>query len=173
MGARKILIVGGPSAGKTTLARALARRLELPLHELDPIAFADENFTKRPAAERTVAVQMIFRTDSFVCEGAFLGWTHPIFEVADVIIWLDPPLVLMMWRHLVRHRRRGFLWLTARWRFQVLWFLRSSAQGQIGDPTLSRRGVRTALRSYPSKVWRYRCTPALERVVARLEVVCD
>ena len=87
--ATKIHITGGPAAGKSTLARLLGAALDLPVHELDRLAFAGLDFHEQPHASRAAAVSEIATSSRWVTEGVFVGWTEPLFEQADVIIWLD------------------------------------------------------------------------------------
>jgi adenylate kinase family enzyme len=87
----RVHIIGLSSAGKSTLAEALARHLGCAHHDLDPVAFVDDRWTPRPLQEREAMVARILEELSFVTEGGFLGWTAPLLAAADLIIWLAPP----------------------------------------------------------------------------------
>jgi len=56
---------------------------------LDEIAYAPPDFTNRPYDECARRVGQIVELDDWVFEGVHLGWTEPLFERAEVIIWLD------------------------------------------------------------------------------------
>ncbi|MDQ1532582.1 MAG: hypothetical protein QOF28_343 [Actinomycetota bacterium] len=87
--ARRVHIIGGPAVGKSTLARNLGTALDLPVHELDHLAFEGRDFHEQPLARRVAAVREIAASPRWVTEGIFVGWTEPLFKEADVIIWLD------------------------------------------------------------------------------------
>jgi hypothetical protein len=91
----RIHIIGGPAAGKSTLARRLGAVLDLPVHELDKIAFEGRDFQEQPLARRVAAVREIAASPRWVTEGIFLDWTDPLLKKAEVIIWLDNGA----WRH--------------------------------------------------------------------------
>jgi adenylate kinase family enzyme len=48
----RVHIVGLPSSGKTTLAKGLSTRLNVPHHDLDAVAFLDDAWSPRPDRER-------------------------------------------------------------------------------------------------------------------------
>ena len=91
----RIHIIGGPAAGKSTLARRLGAVLDLPVYELDKIAFEGSDFQEQPLARRAAAVREIAALPRWVTEGIFLDWTDPLLERAEAIIWLDHGT----WRH--------------------------------------------------------------------------
>lgn len=103
---RRMLILGAPGAGKTTLAQRLAASLGLPNYPLDPVAFVDEYWTARPLSERQQIIADIAAQPEWVAEGGHLGWTAPLLATADHIIWLDPPWWTLLWRATVRRLRR-------------------------------------------------------------------
>jgi shikimate kinase len=103
-GARRIVIVGPTAAGKSTLALALGGRSGLPIFHLDAVAEAgrdprsvvevvgvqsDRAFDPRPLAEREDLARRLAADPAWIAEGAFIGWTEPLLERADRIIWLD------------------------------------------------------------------------------------
>lgn len=86
---RRIHIIGGPGSGKTVLARRLGTALNIPVYELDKVAFEGPNVDNRPLAARLADVHDIAKQPAWVTEGIFLGWTDELLRNADVIIWLD------------------------------------------------------------------------------------
>ena len=91
---RRIHITGGQGSGKTTLAARLRDRTGLPVHGLDTIArVGGGNGPARPSGERDALVASIAGSDEWITEGVHLGWTTPLLERADAIVWLDhvPP----------------------------------------------------------------------------------
>jgi adenylate kinase family enzyme len=65
----KLHVIGPSGAGKSTLARELGKRLGLPVHSLDPIAFTDSHWTIRPLPEKVQAVREILRQPGWVVDG--------------------------------------------------------------------------------------------------------
>jgi hypothetical protein len=164
----KIHIIGIPSAGKTTLAGSLSRLLDLPQHSLDPLAFVDNRWTLRDSAERDAMLQGILEEPSFVTEGTFLGWTEPLFESADHVIWLDPPLRLLVWRHVRRHYKHPMLLPSLLW-FQLLMFVgRPGFAPARFDANQTREGMRVALRPWAYKVLRVRRSVSADEIVPYL-----
>ena len=116
---QRVLVVGGPGSGKTTLARTLAVALGLPHLDLDRVAYAPP--AERPDApfwqwvrvhtdQRREQAASLAETDGWVADGLYAGWTAPLRDTADVILWLDLPARITAWRVLKRaieHRRRG------------------------------------------------------------------
>jgi hypothetical protein len=161
----RLHIIGIPSSGKTTLGRNLSNFLSVPYHDLDSLAFVDERWTLRPVPERDAMVARILEEPSFVTEGGFLGWTNALLVAADHIVWLDPPLWVLVWRHVRRHRRNP-RWLPSLLRFQVLMYVRPAGSGPAKfDPEQTRAGIDRALRPWTSKVLR------VTRPVAAAEVM--
>jgi hypothetical protein len=87
---RRIHITGGQGSGKTTLAARLQALTGLPVHELDLVArVGGGNGPERPVAEREAMVAMIADADAWITEGVHLGWTTPLLDRAEAIVWLD------------------------------------------------------------------------------------
>lgn len=128
-GVRRIHILGGPGSGKSTLARALGRELNLPVYDLDTIAFESKDFEERPLTARLSDVHAIAVQPHWITEGIFLGWIEELLAEADAIIWLDDlPWHQAMWRIVVRFGRYG--WLEARRRQGRERFLRFRDYGR-------------------------------------------
>jgi adenylate kinase family enzyme len=94
---RRILIVGGSGAGKTTLALSIAERTGLPVHHLDRQQRM-AGWVRRSPADRLAAYVAIRETDGWIvdcsgekAEAAFVG--H-----ADTVLWLDVNIATRLWR---------------------------------------------------------------------------
>jgi hypothetical protein len=98
--------MGGSGSGKTTLAAKLAARTALPVHHLDDIVrVGGGDGPLRAAEDRDGLVAEILGTDRWITEGVQLGWTEPLLERADVIVWLD----YISWPRATRRIARRFL----------------------------------------------------------------
>ena len=96
--ARKYVVVGASGNGKSTFSRRLAAKLNVPYVELDALNHlpgwqeaSDDDF-RRSVDEATSG-------DGWVVDGSYsnkLG--SSLFERADVVVWLDQPVPLVMTR---------------------------------------------------------------------------
>lgn len=87
----KIYIVGSVGSGKTTLAREVSKKLQIPHFETDNFVW-----TRHPTGDirndievRNQLLQDAITIDSWVMEGVHIDWTDPGLEEADQIIFLD------------------------------------------------------------------------------------
>ena len=164
----KVHIIGIPSAGKTTLAAGLAEALGVPHHDLDGVAYVDDRWTMRPSLERRAIVDGILAERAFVTDGGFLGWTEPLFAAADRIIWLDPPLRVLTWRHIRRHGVHPHR-LPSLLAFQWRSYRRPAGAGPAhDDPRQTRAGIEAALRPWAAKVLRLVRSPSVAETVDEL-----
>ena len=146
----------------------LSTRLGIPHHDLDSLAFIDDRWTLRSTPDRDVMLASIIEEPSFITEGGFLGWTDLLFSDADHIIWLDPPIWVLVGRHVRRHWRHPRL-LPSLLRFQILMYLRPAGAGPAkDDPNQTRRGIESALRPWADKVYRAVHATSADDVIKRL-----
>jgi adenylate kinase family enzyme len=105
---QRILVTGSTGAGKSTLARAIARRLAIPFHEMDALAFAGPGWQ-----ENEDLVQDVSRISSGRC-WVFDSLGYPqvrdlLWSRADTIVWLDYSRAVVMGRVLRRSAARTLL----------------------------------------------------------------
>ena len=101
---KRILIVGCSGAGKTTLARELGKRLELPVHHLDRLWWlpgwvqeSRENFDAKLAE--------ILKTDRWIIDGDYSRTLPERLKYADTVILLGYSRTLCLFRALKRISR--------------------------------------------------------------------
>jgi adenylate kinase family enzyme len=97
----KILIVGIVASGKTTLARQMSRRMDIPWYELDSIVHhrtVVDGRTKRTPDEQVAVIMEIDRGGSWIFEGVDRSSYQCLYDLADTIIFLDTPL----WKRKIR-----------------------------------------------------------------------
>lgn len=87
--AERIHIIGGPGSGKSTLARLIGDARDLPVYALDLFAYEGIEFEERPTEESEERAQELAALPRWVTEGIHVGWTEPLLERADVIVWID------------------------------------------------------------------------------------
>lgn len=98
-------IVGATGSGKTYLARTLAERLRLPLHELDKFRW-DATGRELPADEFIEAVRTLTAGEAWIIDGHYRDVRHVVWERAEVVVWLNYPLPLIASRLLRRFTRK-------------------------------------------------------------------
>jgi adenylate kinase family enzyme len=111
----RIVVVGPPGSGKTTVASDIARRLGLAHVELDSLWW-DPNWTEAGSEEFCARLLPVVAADTWVVDGNYfsvgmrdVGWPH-----ADTIVWLDlarwVTVPRVVWRTAWRGVRRMELW---------------------------------------------------------------
>lgn len=90
----KILILGGPGSGKTTLANKLEKLFELPIINLDNI-----NYKK----ERDSIIKRRINEDEWIMEGVYKSTLKQRADVADLIIFLEYPTHYLIFRIIKRY----------------------------------------------------------------------
>lgn len=95
--ARRIAIIGSPGAGKSTLARALAARTGLPLVHLDQLHWR-AGWTAPPEPEWQARVRAAAEGERWIIDGNYGTTLAPRLARAELVLWLDPPTALCLWR---------------------------------------------------------------------------
>jgi adenylate kinase family enzyme len=108
---RRILVNGGSGGGKTTLATALAAQLGLPHTEIDAL-YHGAGWVPRPHFLDDVAA--LAARERWITEWQYGEARAQLLERCDLMIWLDVPRPVAMWRVTRRTLRRRF-------RREVLW----------------------------------------------------
>lgn len=85
---KRVMIIGNAGAGKSTLAKALAEKLKLPLHHLDKI-FWLPGWKELDRDEMAEKVIKIINEDEWVIDGNYRRTMKQRAERADTIIYLN------------------------------------------------------------------------------------
>jgi adenylate kinase family enzyme len=101
---KRVAVMGGACAGKTTVSRRLAERLGVPHIELDSLHH-DAGWTEAPPDVLQARVRAAFAaaSEGWVCDGNYrtkLG--DLVLEQADTLVFLDPPFARTFGRSLRR-----------------------------------------------------------------------
>ncbi|MFF7362342.1 AAA family ATPase [Streptomyces sp. NPDC008125] len=151
---RRILVVGITGAGKSTLARALAARLDVPWYEMDALHFSGPGWAVSADFGRAVAA--IVEEERWI----FDSYGSPevrdlVWERADTVVWLDYPRRVVMPRVLRRsllrtvtrrrifggNRERAVEWLSRDHPVLSSWYGHAARRTEIGRRTGAPRDV--------------------------------
>jgi adenylate kinase family enzyme len=94
-GARRIAVMGGAGAGKSTLARRLGETLDLPVIHLDLLMYGP-GWTRRDLARDQLSD--LIKADGWVVEGSYAEAAALVLPRADLVLWLDQPAWRRLWR---------------------------------------------------------------------------
>ncbi len=125
----RILVIGTTGSGKTTLARALSRRLAVPHVELDALTW-EANWQNAPPEVFRARVAAAVSAPGWVTDGGYSAVRDLTWGGATLLVWLDYPFPLVFTRLVRRTLRRivtrEALWNGNRERFATQFFTRDS-----------------------------------------------
>jgi adenylate kinase family enzyme len=105
---RRVLVIGCPGAGKSTLAAKLAAHTGLPLIQLDRLYWSRGWQPAETSAWRR-RVSELAAAPAWIIDGNYPGTFDVRLPRADTLIWLDYPrarcLRRLIWRMLRHHGR--------------------------------------------------------------------
>ncbi|MFC4323059.1 P-loop NTPase family protein [Litchfieldia salsa] len=102
---RRIHIIGSVGSGKTTLARDLSLRLNIPYYELDNVVWIrkEAGDLRRTEQEREDFLNSIIQSEGWIIEGVHNeDWVSNCFHHADLIIFLDTNYSIRTYRIIKR-----------------------------------------------------------------------
>lgn len=98
---KRVMIVGQPGAGKSTLARQLGERTGLPVVHIDTIHWLP-GWVERSRDEKTRLCHEVEARERWIFEGGHSATWENRLARADLFIWIDHSLTVRLWRVLVR-----------------------------------------------------------------------
>jgi hypothetical protein len=162
LAARRIAVLGCSGSGKSTLAATLAAKLGLPYVATDQMFWTDDWRPTHPTEVRA-SIREVVAHDRWVTDGNFVGDRDLLWARAELIVWIDLPLAIVLAQVLQRN-----LWWW--WRRTPVW------GGQKMTLASAFGGVRHVLRShnlkhstYPALLAVYEPTPVV-RLRTRAEL---
>lgn len=143
------VVASASGNGKTTVARELARRLDVPFVEMDALVHGP-GWVEMPDDELRARLEPILAGDGWVVDNAYRRKVGTlVFDRADVVVWLDQPIRVWLprltrrtWRRLRGHEE---IWngnreslRTALWGRESLfvWAFRSHFRAQRDWPVI-------------------------------------
>lgn len=98
---QRIILIGSGGAGKSTLAKQIAERLDIPVIHLD-FHFWNPGWVETPRPEWEKKVTDLLEGQSWVMDGNYGNTAALRMAFADTIIFLDFPRHLCLWRAIKR-----------------------------------------------------------------------
>lgn len=103
---RRINVVGTTGSGKTTVARSIAERLDIPHIEMDAL-FWRPNWGETPDSKFLPLVDAATDAPAWVLDGNYSRTRSIVWPKADTIVWLDYSSVCVFAQLLRRTIRRA------------------------------------------------------------------
>lgn len=95
----KIYIIGGGRSGKSFLAEQISEKTGIQHYDLDNTVFIEIGKIERDELSRDKELDKILLSERWVIEGAYTEeWIIPALNNADIIIWLDTPVTVKLFR---------------------------------------------------------------------------
>lgn len=98
---QRIAIIGSCGAGKSTLARTLGEKLNLPVIHLDAYYWQPE-WQETDKDEWPKIQQELIKDNHWIIDGNYSNTMNTRLAAADTIIWLDFNRYLCLWRVIKR-----------------------------------------------------------------------
>ena len=93
--AKKIIVIGCPGSGKSTFARTLHQKTNIPLYHLD-MMYWNEDKTTVPKSVFLERLGAVLKTDAWIIDGNYGSTMEFRLAVCDTVIFLDYPLEICL-----------------------------------------------------------------------------
>jgi adenylate kinase family enzyme len=104
---KRIQLIGGSGSGKSTIAQQLAQRLNATYCDLDDLHW-DPQWTEVPDEVMLARLAPIVAQERWVIAGNYKQTWPMLWPKLDLLIWLDLPLHVKVWRTLRRSLARAW-----------------------------------------------------------------
>lgn len=94
---KRIMIIGAPGSGKSTLARLLGEATGLPVYHMDKIHHMP-GWVPRPMDQKLQMANKIEAKETWIFEGGLSSTFQSRSARADLLIHLDLPMLIRLWR---------------------------------------------------------------------------
>ena len=101
---KRIVIIGSNGAGKSTFARQLSEKLNIPATHLDQLYWCG-NWQVVPHDVFLERVEQVMQAPSWIIDGNNLRSLDKRLEKADTLFWLELPPALCVWNVIKRELR--------------------------------------------------------------------
>lgn len=123
---KKISIIGSCGAGKSTFAKKLSEKLNLPLISLDT-CYWKPGWVRTPRDEWRPKVKELVNRDEWVMEGNYQNTFDIKFPASDVIIVLDINRFVCFWRiwkrRILKNRADKLDFCEEQITFRLMWWV--------------------------------------------------
>lgn len=92
---KKIIVIGCPGSGKSTFAKRLQQKLQLPLCHLDLLFWNADRTTVERAVFRE-RLEQVLQTEEWIIDGNYASTMELRMQHCDTVIFLDYPLELCL-----------------------------------------------------------------------------
>ncbi|MBA2711400.1 MAG: adenylate kinase [Tatlockia sp.] len=100
---KRICIIGCSSSGKSTLANALSKTLNIPAFHLDQYAHIENtNWQRSSDAVLIGKHNQIIHQDAWIIDGNYSVCMNQRLQPATSVIWLDPNVLSSVFRFITR-----------------------------------------------------------------------
>ncbi|MFV0557923.1 MAG: topology modulation protein [Enterococcus sp.] len=98
---KRILVIGSPGAGKSTLATQLSCHYQLPLVRLDELQWEQKTVVARSIFNKRL--EQVLQQSAWVIDGNYQASLRQRLEKADLVIWLQVPRIICCYRVVKRY----------------------------------------------------------------------